>query len=101
MNREILVVPALLVAGCQSDPDVGGKRASQWRQELTAPQTEVRRTAVAELARMGPTAKVLLPEITASLRDGDAGVRGQAVFALEHGPVGHGERSQFSCRDDR
>jgi HEAT repeat protein len=75
---------ALLVCGCAKVPPTlaGGKPVRHWVEALHGPDAKARRKAAAKLGNVGGADPVVLPALTAALRDGDAGVRREAILAL-------------------
>jgi HEAT repeat protein len=79
---------AFLACGCaKSPPLAGGKPVSHWVEALHGRDAKARKKAVAKLGNVGPADPAVLPALRAALRDGDPGVRREAVLALlKYGP---------------
>src|SRR5207302_5092236 len=78
----VLVLLAVGPAGCGKARPVlaGGKPVRHWVTALGDPDPKVRRQAALKLGNVGPGDPAVLPALTAALRDGDAGVRRQAIL---------------------
>jgi HEAT repeat protein len=82
MKKLLLVVWAVLFAGCSPEPTVEGKRASLWREELKSPTPAVRWRAAWALGEIGAPVKGAIPEITKLLKDPDPTVRFHVAQSL-------------------
>ena len=84
---KVFLAGLLLVfsSGCrqQSPTLAGGKPVSHWVQALqTSPDAKMRKEAAFKLGNVGPTDPTSLPALMGALKDGDAGVRREAILAL-------------------
>jgi HEAT repeat protein len=80
MFRTAVLCLLLLCATARADSDFLGKPPAAWLKQLTDPRPDVRRGAAFALGKCGSAGAV--PDLVRALRDGDAGVRDAAAFAL-------------------
>jgi hypothetical protein len=82
MKKAVILPLVTWSVGCTNDPAYGGKRASQWRQQLRDPKADVRRAAAAGLGEVGDRARVFVLDLATALKDADEGVRVGAAVSL-------------------
>jgi HEAT repeat protein len=84
-------IMVFLVVGCdkpQPPPLAGGKPVEHWLKALQDRDSKVRKTAVTKLGNVGVADPLALPAVLGTLKDPDAGVRGEAILAvLKFGPL--------------
>ena len=81
MQKAAILCVAVLLVGCgKKEPLYKGKPAGEWIQALQDPDPQTRREAAGALATL--KAKEGVPQLTAALKDRDAGVRAKAAEAL-------------------
>ena len=84
MRMFALAALALTMIGCsKAGPTLaGGKPIDHWVQTLQDPDVKLRKSAAQKLGNLGPAYPAALPALCDALKDRDAGVRCEVVFAL-------------------
>jgi HEAT repeat protein len=85
MRRMLILVSALVFAGCARTPPVTtvhGKTLEHWVSALSDKDAKTRRKAAEVLGNVGAVDSVVVPALAAALKDRDAKVRAEAVLSL-------------------
>ena len=85
LSRVGCVILSMMATGCSSKTGPvlsGGKQVNEWVRILSDPDPKLRQKAVEKLGNVGASDATVVAALCAALKDKNADVRRQAVFAL-------------------